>query len=97
MFKFRRIRSRFAQSKGQTMVEYALLLGGIAVAVAAGYNGLGSSTNSAVSSATSLIAGNSGNTGGTGTGTGNGNGGGSNDGGGDGDGQHHDHGDGDGH
>lgn len=94
MFKLRRIRSRLAQSKGQTMVEYALLLGGIAVAVAAGYNGLGSSTNNAVSSATSLIAGNSGNTGGTGNG--NGNGGGNNDGGG-GDGQHHDHGDGDGH
>lgn len=93
MFKLRPARSRFGQSKGQTMVEYALLLGGIAVAALAGYNGLGNSTNSALSSASALIAGNSSNT----SGTGNGTGGGTSSGGGDGGGQHHDHHDGDGH
>jgi len=52
MLKFRRVRDPL---RGQTMTEYALLLAGIAVAAFAGYNSLGSSTNSAVNSASSLL------------------------------------------
>jgi Flp pilus assembly pilin Flp len=53
---FRRARSRTRKSKGQTAVEYALLLAGVAAAAMAGYSSLGASTNAAVNSASALLA-----------------------------------------
>ncbi len=80
------------------MTEYALLLAGIALAAFAGYRGLGTTANSAVNSASSLLAGNSGTGPGTGTGGGAGTGGGTvgtggggNTGSGGGDSHHHGH------
>jgi Flp pilus assembly pilin Flp len=57
MFKIRQVCYRLSERKGQTMTEYALLLAGIALAAVAGYNSLGTATNSAVSSASQLLAG----------------------------------------
>jgi len=79
------------------MTEYALLAAGIALAAAAGYSGLGNSTNSAVGAATALIAGGSADITPSGGGAGGGSGGGSDNGSGngsgesDGDGHHHHH------
>jgi Flp pilus assembly pilin Flp len=62
MFTMRRVYYRLSERKGQTMTEYALLLGGIALAAVAGYNSLGAATNSAVNSASQLLASSSGST-----------------------------------
>jgi Flp pilus assembly pilin Flp len=56
MFTTRRFYYRLSERKGQTMTEYALLLGGIALAAVAGYNSLGAATNSAVNAASQLLA-----------------------------------------
>jgi Flp pilus assembly pilin Flp len=98
MLKFRRICYRLSERKGQTMTEYALLLAGIAVAAFAGYSSLGVSANSAMNSASSLLASTTSTGAGTGTGTGgggtgsDGGGGGDTGSGGDGGGGHHHHG-----
>ena len=42
-------------SRGQTMTEYALILGAIAVIVYAGYQSLGSQVNTSVAAADNLL------------------------------------------
>ncbi len=56
MFKIRQVCFRLSERKGQTMTEYALLLAGVAAIAMAGYNSLGASTNTAMTSASQLLA-----------------------------------------
>ena len=98
MLKFRQVCFRLSARKGQTMTEYALLLAGVAAIAMAGYNGLGASANTAMTSASQLLAVSGGTNAGGGTaggggaasgGSGGADGGGS--GGGSGSGHHHHH------
>ena len=49
MFNIRQVCNRLTGSKGQTMTEYALILAAVAVVVFAGYQTMGSTINTLLS------------------------------------------------
>ncbi len=60
MYRIRRRREKLTGSKGQTMTEYALILGGIALIALAGFDNTGAGIlNGALSTVTALISGSS--------------------------------------
>ncbi len=58
MYKIRRRREKLTGSKGQTMTEYALILGGIALVALAGFDNTGAGIlTGALNTVTTLISG----------------------------------------
>jgi pilus assembly protein Flp/PilA len=76
----RRLFDRIKRRQGQTAVEYALILAGIAIVALGAFNGLGNNVNGALNGTVALLSGTSNSGGGSGSGSGGG-----------GDGHDHDH------